>query len=184
MAVAPKTLAERCALVEMLVLDVDGVLTDGGIIYDDDGRQLKVFHVRDGVGLKIWHQAGKRSAFLTGRQSKVVAIRAAELGVSGVVQGAADKRVAFRELVAAAGLRPEQVCYVGDDLPDLGVFRDCGLAVTVADACAEAVADAHYVSRAAGGHGAVREIIELLLRTQGRWQSVVDSFRCANNPRD
>jgi 3-deoxy-D-manno-octulosonate 8-phosphate phosphatase (KDO 8-P phosphatase) len=169
-------LQDRCAAIDLLVLDVDGVLTAGGIVYLDNGLELKTFHVRDGSGLKIWHQAGKRSALITGRTSRVVTIRAAELGISQVVQGAADKLAAFRQILADCGVRPEQVCCVGDDLPDVPLLRNCGLAVAVADACAEARAEAHYVTRAAGGHGAVRETVELILGYQGIWQKVVERY--------
>jgi 3-deoxy-D-manno-octulosonate 8-phosphate phosphatase (KDO 8-P phosphatase) len=170
-------LQERCRAVEMLVLDVDGVLTAGEIIYADNGRELKSFHVRDGSGLKIWHDLGKRSAVLSGRNSRAVARRAAELGVGRVIQGAGDKLAAYRRLLAGEGLRPEQVCCVGDDLPDLPLLRHCGLAVAVADACAEARAAAHWVTEAGGGRGAVREVIELILRAQGAWEQVVERYR-------
>jgi 3-deoxy-D-manno-octulosonate 8-phosphate phosphatase (KDO 8-P phosphatase) len=171
------TLAERCAGIELLVLDVDGVLTDGAIVYADNGTELKAFHVRDGSGLKIWQLVGKRAAIITGRRSSVVEVRAAELGIDPVVQGAADKVTAYRELLAAGGWRPEQACMVGDDVPDLGIMRSCGLAVAVADACPDVLADAHYITRAAGGRGAVREVIELVLRCQGLWSDVLLRFR-------
>jgi 3-deoxy-D-manno-octulosonate 8-phosphate phosphatase (KDO 8-P phosphatase) len=171
------SLADRCTRIEMLVLDVDGVLTDGGIVYADDGTELKQFHVRDGSGLKIWQHVGKRTAIVTGRTSQVVAVRAAELGIEPVYQGAAEKMPAYRALLAAGGLRPEQVCFVGDDVPDLPLLLNCGLAVAVADACPEVRAVAHYVTRAAGGRGAVREAVELVLRCQGSWQRVVERFQ-------
>jgi 3-deoxy-D-manno-octulosonate 8-phosphate phosphatase (KDO 8-P phosphatase) len=170
-------LQSRCVAVELLLLDVDGVLTDGGIVYADDGVELKCFHVRDGAGLQLWKQAGKQSAILSGRASKVVEVRAAEAGVGRVVQGAADKLAAYRLLLAETGFRPEQVCFVGDDLPDLPVLDNCGLAVAVADACDEVRCEAHYVTRLAGGRGAVREVIELILGCQGRWQEMVGRFR-------
>lgn len=173
----PPALADRCGGIELLVLDVDGVLTDGGILYADDGAELKQFHVRDGSGLKIWQYLGKRTAIITGRASKVVTVRAAELGIAPVYQGTPEKMAAFRELLAAGGLRPEQVCFVGDDVPDLPLLLSAGLAVAVADACPEVRAAAHYVTRAAGGRGAVRETIELILRCQGAWQQVVERFR-------
>src|SRR5216683_1819180 len=163
------SLAERCGAIELLLLDVDGVLTDGGIIYGDDGREWKVFHVRDGSGLKIWHLAGKRSAVISGRTSHVVEVRAAELGVSLVLQGAGDKRPAYQQVLAEMSVRSEQVCFIGDDVPDLPILRNCGLAVAVADACAEVRRAAHYVTCAAGGRGAVREMVELILRCQNRW---------------
>jgi 3-deoxy-D-manno-octulosonate 8-phosphate phosphatase (KDO 8-P phosphatase) len=163
------SLTQRCGPIELLLLDVDGVLTDGGIIYGDDGREWKVFHVRDGSGLKIWHLAGKRSAVISGRNSHVVEVRAAELGVSLVLQGAGDKRPAYQQVLAEMDVRSEQVCFIGDDVPDLPILRNCGLAVAVADACAEVRLAAHYVTCAAGGRGAVREMVELILRCQNRW---------------
>src|SRR6266852_9311432 len=106
------TLAHRCAAIELLLLDVDGVLTDGGIIYGDDGVELKVFHVRDGSALKLWHNAGKRSAVISGRRSRAVEVRAAELGIAFVLQGAADKWPAYQRLLAQMAVRPEQVCFI------------------------------------------------------------------------
>jgi 3-deoxy-D-manno-octulosonate 8-phosphate phosphatase (KDO 8-P phosphatase) len=170
------SLAERCASIELLVLDVDGVLTDGSIVYADNNVEVKAFHVRDGSALKLWQLAGKRAAVITGRTSAVVAVRAAELGVAPVVQGAADKLPAFRTVLADTGLQAQQVCYVGDDMPDLPVLQSCGLAVAVADACVEVRRAAQYVTRAAGGRGAVREVIELILRCQGKWQLIVDKL--------
>jgi YrbI family 3-deoxy-D-manno-octulosonate 8-phosphate phosphatase len=174
---AMKTLHERCAVIELLVADVDGVLTDGGIVYGSDGIELKQFHVRDGSGLKCWEQAGKRAAFLTGRRSAVVERRGLELGIPFILQGVLEKLPALRRLLDETGLKQEQVCYIGDDLPDLPPLRHCGLAVAVADACPEARAEAHYITQAPGGHGAVREAIELILRSQGRWQLVVERLR-------
>ena len=171
------TLQDRCSRIDWLVLDVDGVLTDGGIIYADSGAELKQFHVRDGSGLKIWQHAGKRAAIITGRTSKTVDIRAAELGIAPVFQGAAFKLAAYRQLLKDNELRPEQVGCIGDDVPDLPLLRNCGLAVAVGDACADLFGDVHYVTLACGGRGAVRETIELILRCQGRWQEVVERFR-------
>jgi YrbI family 3-deoxy-D-manno-octulosonate 8-phosphate phosphatase len=164
-----KTLSERCGAIEMLVVDVDGVLTAGGIVYGDPELEIKQFHVRDGSGLKLWHQAGKRTGLITGRRSPVVDRRAAELGISLVVQGAADKKAALEAMLAGAGVAAEAVCYIGDDLPDVPPLRVCGLAVAVADACPEARAVAHYITRTPGGGGAVRETIELILRCQDRY---------------
>jgi 3-deoxy-D-manno-octulosonate 8-phosphate phosphatase (KDO 8-P phosphatase) len=172
-----RPLAERCAAVRLLVLDVDGVLTAGGIQYASDGVELKTFHVRDGSALKLWRDTGRRAAIISGRASRVVEVRAAELGIDPVVQGAGDKLAAFREVLARTGLRPEQVAFVGDDLPDLPVLRNSGLAVAVADACPEVRADAQYVTRAPGGGGAVREAVELVLRCQGEWQAAVRRLR-------
>ena len=169
-------LPARVAAVELLLLDVDGVLTDGSVIYADDGSELKRFHVRDGSGLKLWHAAGKRSAIVSGRKSVAVERRASELGIRLVLQGRDDKLAAFAEALAATGLRPEQVCAVGDDLPDVPLLRTCGLAVAVADACPEVRAAAHYVTAAPGGRGAVREAIEWLLTAQGRWTELTAHY--------
>jgi 3-deoxy-D-manno-octulosonate 8-phosphate phosphatase (KDO 8-P phosphatase) len=173
----PPDLAARAAAVELLLLDVDGVLTDGSVIYADDGSELKRFHVRDGSGLKLWHAAGKRSAIVSGRKSRAVERRAAELGIAPILQGRDDKLAALAEVLRATGLRAEQVCAVGDDLPDIPVLARCGLAVAVADACAEATAAAHHVTAARGGRGAIREAIEWLLRLQGRWDELTAPYR-------
>jgi 3-deoxy-D-manno-octulosonate 8-phosphate phosphatase (KDO 8-P phosphatase) len=174
---AAKTLAERCAAIDLLLLDVDGVMTDGGILYNDDGVELKQFNTRDGAGLKLWAHVGKKSAILTGRSSQVVEVRAAEVGITHVIQGAAEKLSAYHRLLTDHGWKPEQVCYVGDDLPDVPVLLHCGLAAAVADGCPETRSVAHYVTQLPGGRGAVREVIELVLGCQGLWQRVVESFR-------
>ncbi len=167
------TLRQRFARIELLVADIDGVLTEGGIVYGETAGQVSIevksFHVRDGSGLKLWHRAGKRSAVITGRTSALVKLRAAELGVSWVFQGAADKREPLAQLLAQANVPVESLCYIGDDLPDVAPMKQCGLAVAVADACPEARAIAHYITHAPGGRGAVRETIERILRCQGVW---------------
>jgi 3-deoxy-D-manno-octulosonate 8-phosphate phosphatase (KDO 8-P phosphatase) len=175
-SIPPSSLRERCLAIDWLVLDVDGVLTDGGIAYADDGRELKQFHVRDGSGLKIWQYLGKKSAIITGRTSSIVEHRAAEVGVEVVIQGATDKMPAYRQLLQDHALRPEQICYVGDDVPDLPVMRHCGFAVAVADACPVVLTVAHHVTHAPGGRGAVRETLEMILCCQGRWQKLLERF--------
>jgi 3-deoxy-D-manno-octulosonate 8-phosphate phosphatase (KDO 8-P phosphatase) len=176
------TLAQRCLRVELLVLDVDGVLTDGRVIYAGAETEVKAFHVRDGSALVWWHRAGKRTAVVSGRDSPAVARRAAELGVQWVAQGAADKRAALQSILEASGLGPQQVAAMGDDLPDLPVLSQAGLAVAVADACPELREVAHHVTRVPGGHGAVREVVELILRCQGSWQRVVEGYSLARSP--
>jgi 3-deoxy-D-manno-octulosonate 8-phosphate phosphatase (KDO 8-P phosphatase) len=166
------SLSIRAARIELLLLDVDGVLTDGSILYGAE-EELKRFHVRDGSGLKFWREAGKRAAILSGRSSVAVARRAKELGIDPVIQGRSEKLPAFQELLAAAGLKPEQVCAVGDDLPDRPVLKRCGLAIAVADACPELKAAADHVTVAPGGRGAVREAIEWLMKLQGAWNDVL-----------
>ena len=181
MATSQESLAERCRKIEVLVLDVDGVLTDGAIIYGDSGVELKAFHVRDGSGLKIWSRMGKQAAIVTGRASKIVERRALELGIGLVFQSVEDKLEAFEQILSGARLRAEQACFVGDDLPDLPILVRCGLAVAVADACAEVRTAAHHVTRAPGGRGAVREVIEVILEVQGLWQGIVERFRAGES---
>ncbi len=163
------SLEHRAAAIRLLVLDVDGVLTDGRITYTADGVEIKSFHVRDGSGIVFWQRMGGKSVIISGRTSKAVDVRAAELGITMVVQGSSDKRAALDRVLEATGLQAAEACAVGDDLPDLPVLRSCGLAAAVADACPEVRAAAHYVTQMRGGRGVVREIVELLLRAQGRW---------------
>jgi 3-deoxy-D-manno-octulosonate 8-phosphate phosphatase (KDO 8-P phosphatase) len=170
-------LAVRAAKIELLILDVDGVLTDGSIIYTNERMEIKRFHVRDGSGLKFWHLVGKRSAIISGRTSIAVEHRALELGVSTVIQGCDDKLTAFETVLRDAGFQADQVCAVGDDLPDLSLLRASGLGVAVADACPEVRDSADHITTAPGGRGAVREVIEWLLKHQGMWDGVVQSNR-------
>jgi 3-deoxy-D-manno-octulosonate 8-phosphate phosphatase (KDO 8-P phosphatase) len=167
------SVAERCAAVELLVLDVDGVLTDGGIYVDDNGVETKKFHVRDGAGIAYWRRLGKRVAIISGRSCRAVDHRAAELKIERVVQGRLDKRPALEELLALERLAAQQVCFVGDDLADIPALRFAGVAVTVADAAPEVKAVADHVTERPGGRGAVREVVEWLLRAQGRWSEVL-----------
>ncbi|MCS6863501.1 MAG: HAD hydrolase family protein [Gemmataceae bacterium] len=170
------TITERVQAVALLVLDVDGVLTDGSIVYLDDGREMKRFHVRDGSGLKLWHTAGKQTAVISGRHSPAVSRRAEELGIQRVIQGCDDKRAGLAEILSALRLTPQQVAVIGDDLADVPLFRDCGVAIAVADACPEARASADYVTLTRGGQGAVREAIEWLLQQQGLWDQLIARY--------
>jgi 3-deoxy-D-manno-octulosonate 8-phosphate phosphatase (KDO 8-P phosphatase) len=172
-------LAARAARIRLLLLDVDGVLTDGSIVYSGDGTELKRFHVRDGSGLKLWRLAGNRAAILSGRTSPAVEVRAAELGIAPVFQGRDDKRAALADVLAAVQVAPSEVCAVGDDLPDLPVLLRCGLAAAVADAAPEVRDAAHYVTSTPGGRGAVREVVEWLLKLQHRWDGLVSRYRTA-----
>ena len=175
-------LVVRAAKIELLILDVDGVLTDGTLLYSNDGMESKRFHVRDGSGLKIWQQTGKRAAVISGRTSAAVDRRAQELGLSPVKQGCgADKLPAFREVLAMVGLKPEQVCAVGDDLPDLPLLLRCGLAVAVGDACPDVKSSVHHITMAVGGNGAVREAIEWLLGLTGEWAGLVEKYKLASD---
>ncbi len=170
------TLETICRRIEMLVLDVDGVLSDGRITYLGDGTEVKAFHVRDGSGIKLWLRAGKEVAILSGRTSACTEIRAKELGITKVMQGIADKLSVLHQLAQDAGLTVEQLCFVGDDIPDIAVIRAAGLGIAVADGSAELQAEADYVTQAGGGRGAVREAVELILGVQGLWRKVVDDY--------
>jgi 3-deoxy-D-manno-octulosonate 8-phosphate phosphatase (KDO 8-P phosphatase) len=170
-------LAARCGPIELLVVDVDGVLTDGVIALDDHGVETKHFHVRDGSALALWQKAGRRAAILSGRRAAAVEHRAAELGITRVIQGAAEKLAPFRALLAEQGLEARQVCYMGDDLADLPVLAVAGLAACPADAAEEVRAAAHLVARAPGGRGAVREVVEIILKHQGAWDALVARVR-------
>lgn len=165
--------AGALARIRMLLTDVDGVLTDGRIHFDSSGQEFKTFHVHDGAGLAYWHRCGGLSGFLSGRAGRVVAERARELGVHEVCLGVRDKAGVLDDVFRRHGLRREEVAYVGDDLLDLPVFERVGLAVAVANAREEVRSRAHYVTRARGGEGAVREVVELLLRARGDWDQVV-----------
>lgn len=167
---------ERCQPIELILCDVDGVMTDGGLWYDDQGRELKCFHIRDGLGIRLWQRAGFRFGILTARTSHIVKLRASELGVTLVRQGFEDKLPAAEELIRHCGLKPSQVCYLGDDLTDLPVIRHVGLGAAVADAAAEVREAAHWTSLAAGGRGAVRELIEMILKAKGRWEDLIQGY--------
>jgi len=163
--------------VRLIVSDVDGVLTDGRITFDDQGGETKSFHVRDGSGVKYALRAGVGFAVITGRRSPIVDRRMAELGVEDVTQGARDKSPAFEELLARKGLRADETAYVGDDLVDLPILRRVAFAVAVPDAVAEVREAAHYVTACAGGRGAIREVVEIVLRARGRWEDIVARYR-------
>lgn len=172
-------LTDRAIRIELLLLDVDGVLTDGSVIYTDSGEELKRFHVRDGSGLKLWRKAGKRAAIVSGRSSAAVDRRAAELSIGPVLQGRDDKHRAFDEVLSTLGLTAEQVCALGDDLADLPILTRAGLAIAVADACREVREAAHLTTISPGGRGAVREAVEWLLKLQGRWNELIAGYRPA-----
>lgn len=166
----------RAALIRLLALDVDGVLTNGLIYYGNSGEELKAFNIKDGLGIKLLQDAGVRVAIITGRQSEIVARRARELGIADVVQGREDKRQALLELCQRNGLDIEQCAYMGDDLPDLGAIVSAGLGMTVADACTAVQGAADWISRYNGGCGAVREACEFILSARGEWSSLESSF--------
>jgi YrbI family 3-deoxy-D-manno-octulosonate 8-phosphate phosphatase len=167
---------DRCRKVELILSDVDGVMTDGGIIFNNDGIEVKRFHIRDGLGIKLWQRAGYQFGILTARSSHIVKLRATELGVDLLRQGFEDKYPVASQIIGELGLEAEQVCYIGDDLLDLPVMRRVGWSVAVADAAEEVRAAADLVTRCGGGQGAVRETIEALLKAKGQWEDIVRRF--------
>ncbi len=158
----PDTL-ERARAIELLVLDVDGVLTDGGLYYGNGGESLQRFHVHDGAGIKAVMAAGVRVAVISARRTAAVTARMKELGVADVLQGTVDKATALTELAGRLGIEMDEVACVGDDLADVPMMNRAGLAIAVADARGPAVDAAHYRTAARGGHGAVREVCDMLL---------------------
>jgi 3-deoxy-D-manno-octulosonate 8-phosphate phosphatase (KDO 8-P phosphatase) len=154
---------ERSKRIKLLVMDCDGVLTDGRLYFGASGEDLKVFFVRDGQGLSYWHKAGGKSGIISGRNSPIVEMRGKQLGIEYFWQGREEKVSAFHELLAAAGVSAEETAFIGDDTPDAELFPLVGLGVAVGDAHGDAKNAAHYVTKAAGGRGAVREVIDILL---------------------
>ena len=171
-----KSCKGRAKRIRLLLLDVDGVMTDGRLGYDGAGREFKFFYARDGIGIRLLQGAGLRVGILSGRRAKVVELRAGELGIDLLLQNVRDKARALEEILKKEKLSPDEICYVGDDLVDLPVLTRVGLAVAVADAAPEVKAAAHILTRKPGGMGAVREVCEILLKAQGKWQEGVQKY--------
>ncbi len=169
MAQAPMTFEERAAAIRMILSDVDGVLTDGTIEIDHDGNESKRFSTLDGYGIRCWKKAGYEFGLITGRKSPCVLRRAEDLGITIIRLGTFAKREAVEEIAAEAGLKLEQIAYIGDDMPDLPAIRAVGLGVTVPDAVQEVKDAADYITTRRGGYGAVREMNEQILRRQEKW---------------
>lgn len=167
---------EQLKKIKLLLLDVDGILTDGRIIYANDGQEIKAFDVKDGHGLKLVQRAGIRVGIITGRQSQIVIKRAEELGIEFLYQGCRDKLEPYQEILEKSGLVDEQVAYVGDDVVDLPVLTRVGFSATVCDAVEDVKPYVHYIAERPGGRGAVREICDLILKQSGRWQSVAGRY--------
>ena len=174
--VTDEHLLNRIRRIKLLILDVDGVMTDGRIIIDDAGLESKHFDVRDGHGLKILMRYGIDVALLTGRKSRVVDHRAADLGITEVHQGIWNKREVFDDILRRRNLVAEETAYIGDDVVDVPLLRRVGFGVAVADACPEAIRAAGYVTEHSGGRGAVRETCEMILRAQGGWGDVAARY--------
>ena len=162
---------ERAKKIRLAIFDVDGVMTDGSLYLADDGQEYKAFNSLDGHGMKMLKRSGVELAIITGRNSQLVALRAINLGVTHIYQGAEDKLSAFLELLEKTGNDPAECAYMGDDVVDLPVMRRCGLAVCVPASPALVKQHAHYVTQLSGGHGAVREICELVMQAQGTFEA-------------
>jgi 3-deoxy-D-manno-octulosonate 8-phosphate phosphatase (KDO 8-P phosphatase) len=169
-------LKQRLQNTRLLVLDVDGVMTDGGLTIGDDGLEYKTFHAHDGLGMKLLKATGVELAIITGRTSNVVKKRAESTGVAHFYQGAEDKLAAFNELMKTCGLQANQCAFMGDDVVDLPPMLKCGLAIAVPAAPAMVLQHAHYITRKSGGFGAVREVCELIMQAQGTFDTQMAQF--------
>lgn len=172
----PAKIRQKAKKIKLLLLDVDGVLTDGGIVMNDRGEEIKRFDVRDGHGIRLLLRAGIQIGLITGRTSKVVSRRARDLGIRIVYQRAYDKLDIYQKIKRKSELKDPEIAYVGDDIVDLPILRKVGLAMTVRDCWAGLKREVDYVAAAKGGRGAVREIIELILKAQGKWQGVTRRY--------
>lgn len=171
-----ESVADKLKQIRLLLLDVDGVLTDGSIIYSDDGRQTKVFDVKDGLGIRMALDAGLMVCIVTGRESGALAHRCKDLGIVHVFQGIRDKSALLEHVAESTGVAPEQMAFMADDLPDLGLMREVGLAIAVANAHDRVKTQADVVTTAGGGHGAVREVCEHILQAQGHWEKILERW--------
>lgn len=167
---------ERAKRVRLVIFDVDGVLTDGSLFLGDDGQEYKAFHSRDGHGMTMLRQSGVTLAIITGRRSEVVRIRMESLGIAHVYQGYRDKLPAYRDIKETLGLDDAAVAYVGDDVVDLPVMRQVGLAIAVADAHPLVVEHCHWQTGASGGRGAGREVCEMIMRAQGTLDPMLQTY--------
>lgn len=167
---------DRAKTVRLAIFDVDGIMTDGSLYLSDDGQEMKAFYSLDGHGLKMLRRSGVELALITGRTSKVVLHRAANLGISHIYQGIEEKAEAFHHLIEQLNTPPEQCAYMGDDVVDLPVLRRCGLAITVPDAPPLVKQHAHYVTKLTGGRGAVREVCEMIMQAQQTYEAQIAQY--------
>jgi len=167
---------ERAKKIKLVIFDVDGVLTDGGLFFGDDGQEYKAFYARDGLGIKLLQRTGVEVAVITARQSKLVVHRMNNLGIEHFYQGHLDKTIAFQEVLAKLNLQPEQAAYAGDDVIDLPVMNKVGLAVAVQDAHPLVKKHAHWTTEHNGGRGAARDLCELIMQAQGNLDAQLNSF--------
>ena len=170
------SIERRASRIKLLLMDCDGVLTDGRLWLTEAGDEQKSFNTKDGLGLSLLHRAGLQSGIISGRNSSAVNRRAQELGIAFVRQGDPDKIAAFEQILQQAAVDENQVAFVGDDLNDIPLMHRAELAVAVADAAGETLSAAHYVTQAKGGQGALREVVELILKSQGRWSDLIEDY--------
>jgi 3-deoxy-D-manno-octulosonate 8-phosphate phosphatase (KDO 8-P phosphatase) len=166
----------RLEQISLLLLDVDGVLTDGSIVYNDSGQEIKSFNSKDGLGIRLLMDAGIRVGIVTGRSAPALVHRCRNLGIDLIFDGIRDKAAVLERIVAQVGVNPHQIAFVGDDLPDLAIMKRVGVAVAVADASAVVREKAAMVTTAPGGAGAVRELCEAILKAKGLWQAILERF--------
>ena len=174
--VTPLAHMERAARVKVMIFDVDGVLTDGSLTYGPDGEATKTFYVLDGLGIQLLNRTGVQTAIISARTSPIVIKRAADLGITHVFQGQHDKRLAFAELLDKTGVTAAECGYIGDDVIDLPLLLQVGFAVTVPTGHPEVQHRAHYVTRAGGGRGAVREVCDMIMRAQGTYEEALAPY--------
>ena len=167
---------DRARQVQLIIFDVDGVLTDGGIYHGAQGELFKRFHCRDGFGMTLAHSYGLKTAIITGRTSQMTLWRSKELKIDAVMQGQMNKRDAYKKIKAQFDLSDSEICYVADDVIDLPVFVQVGFRAAVGDAAPEVIDRAHFVAQNFGGHGAVREVVEFILKAKGFWQSIIERY--------
>ncbi|MFH0910165.1 MAG: HAD family hydrolase [Planctomycetota bacterium] len=167
---------EKLLPIKLLVLDVDGVMTDGRMGYSEDGQEIKFFDVHDGAGLKYWHRAGLQSALLSGKSSPILEHRAKELGISALCTQAKDKALGLKKILDTLKIAREAAAYMGDDLTDIPAMRLCALSLAVGSAVPEVRDFADGVTQHSGGHGAVREAVEFILKAQGKWAQILECY--------
>jgi 3-deoxy-D-manno-octulosonate 8-phosphate phosphatase (KDO 8-P phosphatase) len=170
------TLERRAGRIKLLLMDCDGVLTDGRLLLLENGDEQKWFSARDGLGLELWRRAGLQSGIISGRSSSALELRADELEIDYLRQGSADKVWDFDQILGLANIEEDEVAFIGDDLNDIPLMRRSELAIAVGDSAQETQQAAHYVTQARGGYGAVREAVELILKAQGRWNDLLKEY--------
>jgi 3-deoxy-D-manno-octulosonate 8-phosphate phosphatase (KDO 8-P phosphatase) len=177
MCTTPKSVIDAAQKIKLLLLDVDGVLTDGKLYYGNSGEEMKGFDIQDGLGIKLLQKGNIQVGIITGRISSLLQRRADELGISPVIQGREDKLTALNELLPSLGITLDEIAFIGDDLPDLAVIKRVGLGITVANAGSTLAAEANWQTVSTGGNGAVREVAEMILIAQGKFSKIVGQYQ-------